>query len=85
MKTIKSNAVNAQMPVNALREKHTHIYTWLCEACATMFVCTKGAANRAQKATELRNSGSRPNDNCFLALATETHMYIQKYMYRVHV
>lgn len=19
---------------------HTHIHTWLCEACATMFVCT---------------------------------------------
>lgn len=45
-------------------------------------VCAKGAANRAQKATELRNSGSRPNDNCFLALAAEqTHMYVCMYVH----
>lgn len=69
------------MPVNTLCKKHTHTHThsqmavrgmrndvcmYLC-----MYVCTKGAANRAQKATELRNSGSRPNDNCFLALVAE--------------
>lgn len=71
------------MPVNALHEKHTYTYLRksMYEASSGYAcVCTKGAANRAQKATELRNSGSRPNDNCFLALAAkQTHMHVNVY------
>jgi len=58
--------------------QHKQFNTNTCVSTCVCISTTKGNANRARKksATELRNSGSRPNDNCFLAKATEIHTYI---------
>lgn len=55
---------------------HMFIFTYIC-MCAN---ASKDKANRAKKKkkniAELRISGSRPNDNCFLAMASAIHTFM---------